>query len=148
MAPKEPPCASVREFYEQHEHLSRVLAELGGAISGRRGAPSDMAASLTGLREHVEAHIALEESDGYFHEAIAHAPRLKARADRLQQDHPQLALLLDEIVAFAGSGDGSESWWLRLAALFEEFGRRVRGHEQNENQLLQEAYTEDVGAAD
>ena len=150
MASEEPRIDDPHEFYEQHEHLHNAVADLRDTIGERRASCSDLAASLRELRAYIQAHVVLEETEGYFHEAIAHAPRLKQRADTLQQEHPQLLLLLDQLIDHVdkGEGDGTDAWWSRAAALYEEFGNRQRDHEQNENHLLQEAYTQDTGTGD
>ena len=148
MASDEPRLGDAHEFYEQHEHLHNVVADIQSTIAEKKVSCSALAASLRELRDFMQAHIVLEETDGYFHEAIAHAPRLKQWADTLRQEHSQLLLLLEQLMDHVEKGGGTEAWWSRVAALYDEFASRQRDHEQNENHLLQEAYTQDTGTGD
>jgi hypothetical protein len=53
-----------------------------------------------------------------------------------------------ELARFASAGSGSESWWRELNSRFHVFSKELMHHEGEENQLLQEAYQDDIGSKD
>jgi len=52
-----------------------------------------------------------------------------------------------ELVHLASNDDGSQ-WRQRLRAKFHDFGARLMHHETKENELLLEAYGDDIGDKD
>jgi hypothetical protein len=48
----------------------------------------------------------------------------------------------------ASTGDGSAEWWQNLDEAFHGLSKDLMHHENHENQILQDAYTDDIGAGD
>jgi hypothetical protein len=101
---------------------------------------------LNQLGDQLIGHFALEESGGYFTEAVLHAPHLAARSQRLMGQHGKLASSARELVAPAGKG--ADAWWEETRHRFAGFYRELLLHEQSEDSLLQEAYVDDLGSKD
>ena len=93
-------------------------------------------------------HFAEEETAGFFDDVVDRAPRLSDRIDALRTEHQQLLAAIRRLNEVAGDGDGSADWWQRLEAAFHQFSNDLMHHESTENEILLEAYTDDIGAAD
>lgn len=133
---------------EEHASLWEILDEARAALAERRARPQSIAEMLDELAQHVLDHFRHEETGGYFAEAIDVAPRLSERADDLLRQHPRLAAQLAQLRQYARRNDPSEAWWLRLSEMFTQFVSRFSEHECAENELLQDAYSTDIGAED
>lgn len=136
------------QIRQEHEELRALLGEIHGMLAKRLEAVASVAETLASLNEHVETHFAEEETAGLFDDVVDKAPRLSERIDALRNEHEQLLVAVRRLSEVANDGDGSDDWWQRLDAAFHEFSRDLMHHESCENEILLEAYTDDIGAAD
>jgi hypothetical protein len=142
-----PESKSYHEVLDDHHQLKSLLLRIDQALNVR----SDMEGvshMLAQLGDRIIAHFALEEDGGYFAEAILQSPRLVARANRLMAQHPMLSSKVRRVTIGSDAGAGSETWWEETRLRFEEFRAALAEHERGENELLQEAYTQDIGSHD
>ena len=72
-------------------------------------------------------------------------PRLERTVARLADEHRQLLLALDAVIAQAQSPAHPEG---QLRALARQWIGNVRWHESQEEALLQETFNDDIGAED
>jgi DnaK suppressor protein len=133
----------------EHLELRRLVRALN-ALLGRGGArvPATARVLLGDLARELPEHFALEERGGYFADAVAAAPRLSRRAERLYREHAEFLRESRQLEQLArGAATRSELWdeivrgWARLAS-------RLAAHEQAENALVHEAFSEAPAAAD
>lgn len=103
---------------------------------------------LPTLSTELHRHFELEERDGYLGEAVAFAPRLSGTAERLLKQHATLAEELTALLQSLRGDTGSEAWWGTFVAQGEQFIRSLVDHERAENELVQDAYEEDIGVED
>ena len=96
-------------------------------------------------------HFSLEEFFGYMADPLSVAPRLGDRARRLRDEHGLLYEQLCDIVDIAAQLFDEH----RLARLSCDVPRRLQQffdqlalHERNENELILEAFCDDVGVGD
>ena len=96
-------------------------------------------------------HFALEEALGYFDGAVAASPELSCRAESLRGEHSVLYVQICDI------GEKAEQMCsvaahrkpiCQLVALTRTFSIRLHEHERGENDLILQAYDEDVGVGD
>ncbi len=86
-------------------------------------------------------------------EALERAPRLSKRAEQLYEQHEMLAEMLGELRDFVRHLDPADvmptnDWWQELARRFQTFGKQLLRHESDEDDLVQEAFTRDLGTCD
>jgi hypothetical protein len=101
---------------------------------------------LNQLNDHLMSHFALEESGGYFTEAVLQAPHLAARSKTLMEQHDKLLRAARALIA--PTGKGADSWWEETCQRFAGFQQELLLHERSEDSLLQEAYVDDLGSKD
>jgi iron-sulfur cluster repair protein YtfE (RIC family) len=140
------------ELYARVRAEHRTLREM---LSGAEQAFGQGASALVVVVERLEAlsgqlhqHFSLEEASECFAEMVAHAPRVADRAATLLGEHRQLRELLDDLIARTRQGGGSPTQWDEVSAGFSDFRARLNDHEQRENELMQEVFTEDIGSKD
>ena len=145
--------AFLQEIKEVNQELWDELADLRHR-SQRPIAPSHcrlLTDRLCLLRDQLAMHFSLEEAYGYFDDPVEVAPQLGRAADQLRKEHKSLYLELCDLV------DHAERWLYeeKLANLalwigpqFVEFDRRLREHEERENELIYDAYDADIGVGD
>jgi hypothetical protein len=96
-------------------------------------------------------HFALEEAYGYFEDPVFVAPRLSERAATLRKDHRRLYLqisdLVDQVERLVYRGRLPAAWF-RVQGRFEQFYEQLQTHEARENELILQAYDEDIGVGD
>ena len=106
---------------------------------------------LEGLRDQLATHFSLEETFGYFEDAVSVAPRLSIKADQLQAEHEALFLQICSMVERIEQSLAPENPQLTIddvAAEFSRFHQRFRDHETEENELIMQAFGEDIGVGD
>lgn len=137
---------SVTQLFDEHQQLRELLRTVQEAVAARR---SDVAVeNLIGeLAGQVAEHFRHEEAGGYFVEVIQVAPRLAHRAETLQQQHARLSEQLGGLRRLAKEAE-QKGQWEELTTAMEQFCTTFQMHELAENQLLQQAYTDDIGVDD
>jgi len=132
----------------QHAH-TRLQADLRKLED--EAAPTSPA-TLTQLRSHLQLtrvhvadHFQFEEQDGYMDTLRKREPRLERTIAGLAEEHEEMMQSLDALI------DSSRKSNCQLKAIRErvrEWIEHVRTHERKENELVQDAFDFDVGAAD
>jgi len=131
----------------EHDALRELLGKVHRTLTKRRESVANVSEMLQSLHRHVRTHFDEEEQGGFFEEIVSQAPRLSTRAETIQGEHARLNNDLLELIVCADDAK-SEDWWQNLEAKFHEFSKELMRHESKENELLLEAYSDDIGAAD
>jgi hemerythrin-like domain-containing protein len=131
---------------DEHVKLRGMLHDLERLLADREGPFSEVVARLTALRDLVDIHFAEEESSECFPDLIAYAPRVSERVNLMLAEHGELRSELHLMVKGVGTGTGQD--WTRLADAFGVFTKKLMCHEQTENELVQEVFTDDLGSKD
>ena len=132
----------------QHVMIEALADALVSRFDAGKAASRNLVSLLNSLAAHLEMHFELEEEDEYFGYVLRRAPRLSERVSQLLREHAGMKSEVDELVtmarqAFAENGDTRE-----LATRFRRFREHLLNHEKAEIDLLQEAYTCDLGSGD
>jgi iron-sulfur cluster repair protein YtfE (RIC family) len=154
----EPKLELLKRFHEEHERLHDMLRSLrkrvrdaaAGSGAGNEGARArSEAESLLGeLEERLPRHFATEERAGFLSEAVNQAPRLSRRAEELRAECAQLAEGLASLRTRMRSAGRATRRWQELDAECRRFAEAYLDHESRENDLIHEAWVEDIGAVD
>ena len=131
-----------------HHELATLLAAIRREFASDARSKRHLEKLVTQLAELCEAHFQREEEGGYMHEAVQHAPQLAARAKALGEQHESLQEAIEKLRILIHSGVESAAWWVRVQNDFSAFAKTITHHESDENALLQEAFTQDVGTKD
>ena len=101
------------------------------------------------LGDRLVKHFAMEEDGGYFADVLLHAPQLISKANALLAQHPKMCAQAREITAeVSPRKPAGDEWWQHTGELFRDFREELNRHEKQEDGLLQEAYSRDIGAND
>jgi iron-sulfur cluster repair protein YtfE (RIC family) len=138
-----------REIYEkirrEHDHLRELLGKIHQALSTRAETVDEISGMMTSLQEHLREHFHEEEDGGFFKEIVSQAPRMSDRADAIENEHVDLSTAVDELVSVASK---ESELCKTMEAGFHDFSKALMHHETKENELLLDAYEEDIGSAD
>jgi hypothetical protein len=139
--------ASIAEALTQaHATLLHDLGNLEEAVqpaSGEGLAP--LRSHLGATRTHLARHFRFEERDAYMEAVRKREPRLERSVQVLAEEHGELLASLDSLVAEATAVSSLDD------AFRDKVRRwigRVRRHEVREGELVQDAFTLDIGAED
>lgn len=136
-----------RHVLEDHVEVRVLLASIDDALDERRDA-DEVCRLLAQLGDKLVHHFALEEDGGYFSDALLQSPRLVARANGLMAQHPMLSERARKLLDETHANPGTDTWWAETREQFDAFRDTLVKHEQGEDRLLQEAYTQDIGSHD
>ena len=146
--------AFLQEIKEVNQELWQLLEQVYRLCSEKVAAPAQgmkLVAMFSELRDQVALHFALEEAYGYFDDPVFVAPHLGERAELLRSEHRRLYVKIDELAEYV-EGLFYNHQLARLmdhvARRFDAFDRRLKEHEQMENELILQAYDEDIGVGD
>ena len=122
--------------------------EARDALSSEDRTKHQLEGLFTRLAEILETHFRHEEQGGYLKEALRRAPHLITRTDALLEQHQSLSEQVETLRLLAHSGVESPAWWSRVESDFQKFASQLLNHEHAENNVIQEAFTEDIGTGD
>jgi iron-sulfur cluster repair protein YtfE (RIC family) len=143
--------AFLREIKEDHRDLWRLLDEVRHLCAEWPLSRRRLANRLARLRDRLAMHFTLEEAFGYFDDPLDVAPRLARQAETLRSQHGELYLALARLADEADTvahGIGTAQRLRRLAGDCRRFDKSLLAHEHLENQLILEAFDEDIGVGD
>ncbi len=131
---------------QEHVALDHKLEQLSRSTEQLQQLWASWQEQLRQLLKFLQGHFAAEERGGYFCQVVQHAPWLKEQVDRLHAQHEQLRHQLTQMAARAEHGQVE-----LLAPLVEQlrsWTQLLEQHEEAENRLLQEAFTQDMAEGD
>lgn len=144
--------AFLQEIKEVHQELWDALAEMRHRCQRpiAMGMCRHLLNWLEDIRDQLALHFALEEAYGYFEDPVDAAPHLCEMADALRAQHHDLYQSFCDLVDHADQLFYEErtadlAMWIGPA--FLTFDRALRKHEQQENELIFNAYS-DLGGSD
>lgn len=112
------------------------------------GASKKFVELLNELRDQLALHFALEEAYGYFDDPAHVEPWISDRVDSIRGEHRYLYVAMCELVEHAESLY-SEGNWASLAtkmpAKFGSYYQQFKEHEWKEQELILQAYMDDIG---
>jgi len=138
---------------DQHERLHQIAWSLSrtletAALDPRGTAPEAARALLSELDERLATHFAYEEECGVLALALEAAPRFTREAESLFREHRMFAHWVSEIRAQAEAAPARVEPWLAVREAFAGLRARLSAHERSEGEILQRAYSEDLGGSD
>lgn len=144
--------AFLQEIKEDNERLRDLIRSAAQALSLPRHVRAlDLIRTLNDLCDQLAMHFALENALGYLDNALEIAPRLSRRARALRSEHDALFEDFREIVEEAEKlihHSHPRRQVTRVAVMFFDFQARFQAHEAHENELIFEAFDDDVGVGD
>jgi len=135
-------------YAEEHRQLDQLFLRIRSELTPESGMPSSIALLFKELVERVSFHFAHEEEGGYYSEVIEQAPRLATVAEQLQKQHAHLLSIAEQLHREIEQVPEAAVRCHPIRVNFEEFVRQCSEHEAAENQLVQDAYTLDIGSKD
>lgn len=148
MHPDSPEFRAYQAILSGHQQLKSLLEEIDQVLGARSRSIDEACHLLAQLGDRLVKHFALEEQQGYFEEAVLHAPQLVAKVNRLMAQHPKICTQVHSLVEEAASSSSPEDWWETTRRLFLAFREELLRHERAEDRLLHEAYNLDIGSHD
>lgn len=148
MAEHDPDHVFFEKVQSDNEKLRELLGGVTRIFAGGLENVDRAAESLASLASQLETHFEEEEIAGVFDDVVERAPHLSERVDQLKQQHNELRNAFAAINQSASSGDRTVQWWDNLSKAFHDFSTDLMHHEHTENELVQEAYTQDIGSKD
>jgi hemerythrin len=140
--------ATYAKIVEDHRTLRGLLAHIDRALAGQTATIAEVGTLLGELGDRLVKHFALEEEGDYFADLMLRAPQLVVRANELMAQHPKMCTRARDLVVEFQAGQNPDDWWQETRRRFDAFCQELLKHEKGEDHLLQEAYTQDLGAHD
>jgi hypothetical protein len=145
--------AFMQEIKEVNQELWALLGELRHRCL-RPIAPAHgrhLIDKMCQLRDQLALHFSLEEAYGYFEDPVDVAPQLSRQAERLRAEHKEIYTELCDLMEraermFYDEQHAELALW--IGPEFLAFDERLRQHEDQEIELITEAYSGDIGVGD
>ncbi|HKD37336.1 MAG TPA: hemerythrin domain-containing protein, partial [Pirellulales bacterium] len=98
----------------------------------------------------LSLHFSLEETYGYFDDAVHVTPHLADRALKLRGQHSDLFLSFCALAERAeqAASDGRTDEFVHFAREFTDFHARFDEHESRETELIVQVLNEEIGCGD
>ncbi len=137
---------SVAEALGQaHATLFEDLLLLEAAACSPARPVAELRVRLQAAHTHVTEHFRFEEEDGYMVAVKEREPRLERMVEQLSAEHRQLLNLLEVIIHEVQAAVCLED---PVADKVRTWIEQMRHHETRETDLVQEAFTLDIGSKD
>ena len=146
--------AFLQEIKEVNEELWKLLDDVRQLCSDPQQIQVQRRRAvelLASLRDQLAMHFALEEAFGYFDDPIRVAPRLSMAASSLREEHKTLYAKIRDLADEVDEEDRAGSLAMcgpRVAERFREYYALLQQHETRENELILDAYDDDIGVGD
>ncbi|MCA9155008.1 MAG: hemerythrin domain-containing protein [Planctomycetales bacterium] len=137
----------LEQLADEHHRLRDVLGEVREAVRDERTCVSTLIDLLVELTMVLRAHFDHEENGGFFRDVEADAPHLKPRSEALRAQHVSLCERL-RVVRRCAERLPKDNCWMELSAAFDEFTTQFHEHETLEEELMQDAFGQDMGSKD
>ena len=143
----------LEQTLHEHEGCMQLLTDLEACLDRRpydaKRWPTELKEKLVRLSTALREHFECEESGALFRRIPERHPALAAPLAQLEAEHPKMLEALDTLLRKAEMLDEPEMVDLReLSAHVQLFAARFRRHEAAENEVVIEAYWNDVGVGD
>ncbi|MHB8898846.1 MAG: hypothetical protein ACYC6Y_08885 [Thermoguttaceae bacterium] len=137
-----------QKIRDEHRQLTGLLDQIGSALTQRSASIAEVVELIGQLGHQLTKHFQTEEAGGYFAEALHDAPQLFVRANDLMLQHPKMTKSARVLADAADPEVDPEVWWQQTTERFEAFRAELGRHERDEDRLIQEAFTRDIGSHD
>jgi hypothetical protein len=140
------PAATAAEIDRVHLLLFESLRGLEHALATESEvSPICVLNQLTATHGQITEHFQFEEQNGWMDEVRKQEPRLEHAIEGLREEHRELVQSLDTLIEELKAKEKlNEAGRHKIVRWIE----RVRAHESRENELLEDAFEEDLGAGD
>lgn len=129
--------------------LVDVEDAVASAAATAPGWRKTVATALEDLRAALEDHVRRnEEAGGLFDEILTHAPRLRARVDRLRAEHVALIAETEALLERCGHADLEDGEIAVVRERVLDLLTQASRHRQRGADLIYEAYEVDIAAGD
>ena len=146
--------AFLQEIKEVNESLWKLLDHVRctcQSVPELLANRKEIAPQLALLRDELAMHFALEEAYGYFEDPVSVAPHLDRLAEQLRNEHVQLYTqviqLVENVEAEQFRGNIAQAA-PQIVQRFADFDQQLRRHEAREDDLIQTAFSDDIGVGD
>lgn len=145
--------ATLDDTLEEHSGCMRLITEVEACLDRRPDEPTrwvaELTAKLTRLEGALARHFKSEEAGPIFRVLPTQHPRLANSLEALEAEHPLMLQDLRQALAAARALDEPELFQVReLNARIQLLVARIRRHEAAENELVVQAYWNEVGVGD
>ena len=146
--------AFLQEIKEDNQRLRQLQSELRGIYGHRR--PFGLSRFvlidfLENYRDQLATHFALEEAFGYFDDPVDVAPHISEEVESLRSEHGDLYEAICGIVERAIDLLGESptlAGFRDIANWLCQFDEHFQRHESRENELIMQAFNQDIGVGD
>jgi len=144
-----------KQLQQEHEAVLAIVNRLETlaeqAIRDERepGWGDSVRDSLSSLHSHLKNHFAFEEFGGFMEEVLHALPSLSRQVERLRADHERMLADLGRVSSIAeecATATGPPP--RELCEEVHRFLEMLRRHENEENNLVQRAFLDDLGTVD
>lgn len=132
------------QIKSEHAELREIVESIKQSLDAQVKMSSTLAEELAAFTVVLQNHFRGEEADQGFYDQIASQDiRFASQIKRLSKEH-------QAILAMAGpiSDTVSQSDLSKTRSEFEELCTLLARHESDEHELMQKAYSEDIGSKD
>jgi hypothetical protein len=146
--------ALCEEAFAEHKEICEKLEDLEAWLAAPREKPAERWPD--GLRERIEVvlallrpHFASEETGPLYREVPKDFPRLDGPIRRLFDDHRKMVSDWEDLIAATRDADHPLSSHVReLTLRTRTMIHAMKRHEQEENEIIQRAYWDDLAEGD
>ncbi len=129
-------------LFRAHEALLGKLQELENLASKQSASGSEgLHTLLTDVRHFLGEHFRFEEQNGYMSTVLKEKPFLERSVQKLYEEHGQLRQALDALITETDVLNKREAV---LRERIQRWVKEVRHHESKENELVEDAFNQEV----
>jgi hypothetical protein len=142
------------EILHEHQHILEECKAFQPILKGDIG--SDLPPWVATCRKHfhklhmyLREHFYHEEAGGFMKPVLDQSPTFRAKVQKLEQEHLALRKECEQIeAALLHDDEVSRDQAFEIIGRIESLITRLHAHERAENNLMQDAFFEDIGTKD
>lgn len=134
---------------DEHVRMRTLLGDVAGLLKAKTAPIADVQRDLGSVVTYLTDHFRNEDRHGgFFTEIVDLAPRLVERAEGISHEHRDLLSAFEKFSQRATAEEASPTWWEDTQREFHDLSKQLMDHEHREQELLQEAFDDDLGGGD
>jgi hemerythrin len=139
-----------RKALEEHQAINQTIDRLKTSIHCEDGRTSqkELLAIVSELRGLLQSHFATEEDGGFMAPVLEERPQAETTINALKKEHEEILDEIDSIEQTLASQSASAEKMEGVCETIKNLIEQLQHHERTEDELIQTAYTQDIGTKD
>ncbi len=137
-----PTAKTTSQIEQEHAELRSLIGSIEHALDA--ATPEEAAQPIARFTTVLASHFGTEEAaEGFYEQVASRDVRFDVPIHDLRVEHAEMLKQAEHLASLSSAGN-----WDAARSTFMSLSQTLHAHESKENELMQQAYSEDIGSKD